>query len=55
VIPDFDIRRAALLMMRRYGHDAVAVAVRRADELLEASHMAGRSLVGILAGEDGGS
>jgi hypothetical protein len=41
VIPDLDIWRAALLMVKRYGADAAVQAPTRADELLDVGDVDG--------------
>jgi hypothetical protein len=41
VIPERDIWAAALLMVKRYGNDAMIEAAARADQLLEEGDMAG--------------
>jgi hypothetical protein len=41
VIPDRDVWAAALLMVKRYGDDAMLEASERADQLLEEGDMAG--------------
>jgi len=41
LIPDADIWRAALLMTKRYGADAMLEAAERADQLLDEGDMAG--------------
>jgi hypothetical protein len=41
VIPDIDIWRAALLMLKRYGADAAVEAAARADELLDVGDIDG--------------
>jgi hypothetical protein len=41
MIPDRDVWAAALLMVKRYGDDAMLEAASRADELLDADDMAG--------------
>jgi hypothetical protein len=41
MISDVDIWRAALLMAKRYGDDAMIEATARADQLMEEGDMAG--------------
>jgi hypothetical protein len=41
MIPDRDVRAAALLMVKRYKEDAMLEAAKRADQLLDESDMAG--------------
>jgi len=41
MIPDADIWRAALLIVKRYGDDAMLEATQRADQLLAEGDMAG--------------
>jgi hypothetical protein len=41
MIPDLDIWRASLLMVKRYGDDALLEAAERADQLLDEGDMAG--------------
>jgi hypothetical protein len=41
VIPDRDVWAAALLMVKRYGDDAMLEAAQRADQLLDEGDMAG--------------
>jgi hypothetical protein len=41
VIPDRDVWQAALLMVKRYGDDAMLEAAERADQLLDEGDMAG--------------
>jgi len=41
MIPDIDIHRAALLMIRRYGDDAALQAAMRGDELLDKGDLDG--------------
>jgi len=41
VIPDRDVWQAALLIVKRYGDDAMHEAAERADQLLDEGDMAG--------------
>jgi hypothetical protein len=41
MLPDIDIWRAALVMVKRYGEDAMLEAAERADQLLDEGDMAG--------------
>ena len=41
MIPESDVWRAALLMVKRYGDDAMLEAAEPADQLLDKSDMAG--------------
>jgi hypothetical protein len=41
MIPDRDVWQAALLIVKRYGDDAMLEAAQRADQLLEEDDMAG--------------
>jgi len=41
MIPDVDIWRSALVMVKRYGDDAMIEAAARADQLLEEGNMPG--------------
>jgi uncharacterized protein DUF6961 len=41
VIPDRDVWQAAILLVKRYGDDAMLEAAQRADQMLEEGDMAG--------------
>jgi hypothetical protein len=44
MIPDIDVWRAALLLLKRHGSDAAIIAAQRADECLESGDVEGQQV-----------